>query len=330
VKVLFTRPSFTKDLPWTRLRSALPGWDIATCRPDEVAAHLDGTDVICPLGAAIDRPLIEAGTFGLIQQYGVGIERVDVEAATEHGVWVARIAGESSGNADSVAELAMLHLLALTRNLDQDRAVLTEGRWGDRTAGSSLLGATVLIVGLGAIGTAVARRLAPFGTRLLAVRAHPELGGPAEVTDIAGPSRLPGLLGIADAVVCCAMLSEATAGLFDAGAFKAMKPGALFVNVARGGLVDETALLDALESGQVGGAGLDVYAHEPPDPDSPLLRHPRVIATPHTGGLTEVMFRRSAGLFAANLQRWAAGETPRWAVNEPSPAGPARPARACA
>ncbi len=199
--------------------------------------------------------------------------------------------------------------------------MIRDGRWADRHAGTSLLGATVLIVGLGAIGTAVARRLAPFGARLLAVRAHPELGGPAEVTDIAGPGRLPGLLGIADAVVCCAMFSDETAGLFDAGAFAAMKPGSLFVNVARGGLVDEAALLAALESGQVGGAGLDVYAHEPPDGDSPLLRHPRVVATPHVGGLTEVMFRRTAGLFAANLHRWAAGEPPRWAVNEPSPGG---------
>jgi phosphoglycerate dehydrogenase-like enzyme len=327
VKVLFTRPSFTPDLPWSDLQPALPGWDIVACKPDEVAAHLDGTDVICPLGTAIDRRLIEAGPFGLVQQYGVGIERVDVDAATEHGVWVARIAGESSGNADSVAELAVLHLLTLARTLDDARAVLRDGRWEDRNAGTSLLGATVLIVGLGAIGTAVARRLAPFGARLLAVRAHPELGGPAEVTDIAGPRRLPGLLATADAVVCCPMLSDETAGMFGAAAFAAMKPGALFVNVARGGLVDEAALLAALESGQVGGAGLDVYSQEPPGADSPLLRHPRVVATPHVGGLTEVMFRRTAGLFAANLQRWAAGEAPRWAVNTPSPG---RPARACA
>jgi phosphoglycerate dehydrogenase-like enzyme len=327
VKVLFTRPSFTRDLPWSDLGPALPGWDIDACKPDEVPAHLAGADVICPLGTPVDRRLIRAGSFGLVQQFGVGIERVDVGAATEHGVWVARIAGESSGNADSVAELAVLHLLALARRLDDARAAVRDGRWADRTGGTSLLGATVLIVGLGAIGTAVARRLAPFGARLLAVRAHPALGGPAEVTDIAGPGRLPGLLATADAVVCCAMFSAETAGMFGADAFAAMKPGALFVNVARGGLVDEAALLAALESGHVGGAGLDVYAHEPPDGDSPLLRHPRVVATPHVGGLTEVMFRRSAGLFAANLQRWAAGEPPRWAVNTPLPG---RPARACA
>jgi lactate dehydrogenase-like 2-hydroxyacid dehydrogenase len=224
VKVLFTRPSFTRDLPWSDLEPALPGWDIDACKPDEVPAHLAGTDVICPLGTAIDRRLIQAGAFGLVQQFGVGIERVDIDAATEHGVWVARIAGESSGNADSVAELAVLHLLALARTLDDSRAIVRDGRWADRTGGTSLLGATVLIVGLGAIGTAVARRLAPFGARLLAIRAHPALGGPAEVTDIAGPGRLPGLLGTADAVVCCAMFSGETAGMFGADAFAAPMP----------------------------------------------------------------------------------------------------------
>jgi phosphoglycerate dehydrogenase-like enzyme len=319
VKVLFTRPWFTEDLTWNALEPVLPGWEIQTCTSGDLAACLDGADVICPLGSTIDRRLIETGSFGLVQQYGVGLERVDVAAATDHGVWVARIAGEPSGNADSVAETALLHLLALAREFDRTREILRERRWSGRIAGRSLSGATVLLVGLGAIGAAVARRLAPFGARLLAVRAHPDLGGPAEVTEVAGPERLHDLLGRADAVVCSAMFGADTANMFDAAAFAAMKPGALFVNVARGGLVDEAALLAALESGQVGAAGLDVFAQEPPDPDAPLLRHPRVVATPHVGGLTDVMFRRTAELFAANLQRWAAGQAPRWAANAPEP-----------
>jgi phosphoglycerate dehydrogenase-like enzyme len=319
VKVLFPRP-FTQDVSWDALKPDLPGWEIETCDSADLTGYLDGADVICPLGSTIDRRLIEAGTFGLVQQYGVGLERVDVAAATEHGVWVARIAGESSGNADSVAEIAVLHLLALARRLDAARDLLRQRRWAERFAGRSLFGATVLVVGLGAIGVAVARRLAPFGAELLAVRANPGRGGPPEVAEVAGPGRLPELLARADAVVCSAMFGPDTANMFDAAAFAAMKPGALFVNVARGGLVDEAALLAALESGQVGGAGLDVFAPEPPDPGSPLLRHPRVVATPHVGGLTDVMFRRTADLFAANLRRWASGEPPRWAVNAPSPA----------
>lgn len=106
--------------------------------------------------------------------------------------------------------------------------------------------------------------------------------------------------------------------MFGAPEFAAMKPGALFVNVARGGLVDEAALLSALESGQVGGAGLDVFGREPADPQSPLVRHPRVIATPHVGWHTGFMFRQTSEVFAANLRRYGSGEQPLWTVNEPA------------
>ncbi len=317
MKLLFAREQIGAGLAWADLAPALPGWEIAACAPGRVADFLDGADVVCPLGAPIGRGVIEAGTFGLIHQFGVGLDGVDVAAATELGVWVARVPGDAGGNADSVAELAVLHLLALTRRLDETRAALLERRWADRPAGRSLLGATIAVVGLGAIGTAVARRLAPFGPRLLGVRARPELGGPPEVAEVTGTAGLHGVLRRADAVVCCAMLDHASTGLFGAAEFAAMKPGALFVNVARGGLVEEDALLAALDSGQVGGAGLDVYQHEPADPDAPLVRHPRVIATPHAGWLTSMMFRETGAVFAASLQRWAAGGQPCWAVNAP-------------
>lgn len=318
MRVLFARERVSVDLSFDNLAGLLPGWELASCPPDGIAEHAAGADVICPLGARLDAPTMRAGTFGLVQQFGVGLDGVDVPAATELGVWVARVPGDAGGNADSVAELAVLHLLALARRFDESRAALAEGRWAARPAGLSLLEATVLIVGLGAIGTAVARRLAPFGPRLLAVRGRPARGGPPEIADVAGPDRLPELLGQADAVICCAELHAGTAGLFGEAEFAAMKPGALFVNVARGGLVDEAALLAALDSGQVGGAGLDVFAREPADPDGPLPRHPRVLATPHVGWLTGLMFARTSEVFAASLRAWAAGERPRWAVNSPT------------
>ena len=317
MKVLFARGKISPELSWTDLRPQLPGWEIATCAPGEVSAHLAGVDVLCPLNVPVARAVIEAGRFGLIQQFGVGLESVDIAAATELGVWVARVPGDVGGNADSVAELTVLHLLALARRLDEGRAALVQRHWTQRPAGLSLNGATVAVIGLGAIGTALARRLAPFGARLLGVRARPELGGPPELAQVAGPGQLPEVLGQSDAVACCAMLHEGNAGLFGAAQFAAMKPGALFVNVARGGLVDEDALLAALESGQIGGAGLDVYRREPPDPDSPLLRHPRVIATPHVGWLTTLMFEQTSTAFAASVRRWAAGGEPNWPVNSP-------------
>jgi phosphoglycerate dehydrogenase-like enzyme len=318
MRVLFTRQSFSAELSLDSLGPLLPGWELVACTPNTIADHLDGVDVVCPFGARIDEPIIAAGTFGLVHQFGVGLEGVDVAAATEHGVLAARVPGDISGNADSCAELAVLHLLALARRLDESRAIIAARRWPDRPLGRSLLESTVLIVGLGAIGTALARRLAPFGARLLAVRSRPERGGPAEVALVAGPDRLPELLGQADAVVCCAMLHEGNAGLFGAAQFAAMRPGALFINIARGRLVDEEALLTALDSGQVGGAGLDVFAREPADPDDPLVSHPRVIATPHIGWHTGYMFRQTSEAFAGNLRRFARGDQPRWTVNEPS------------
>ncbi len=318
MKLLFARERLGDGVPADFLGSLLPEWEIAACRPDRVIESLDGVTAICPLGTRIGADVLSAGKFGLVHQFGVGLDRVDIPAATELGVWVARVPGDIGGNADSVAELAVLQLLALARRLDESRAALAMGSWADRPAGRSLLDATVVIVGLGAIGAGVARRLAPFGPRLLGVREHPDKPAPAEVSVLAGPDRLRELLGQADAVVCCAMLHDGNAGLFSAPEFAAMKRGALFVNVARGGLVDEPALLAALDAGQVGGAGLDVFAREPVDPDSALVRHPRVLATPHVGWHTGLMFRRTSEVFAANLQRFARGEDPQWAVNSPA------------
>jgi phosphoglycerate dehydrogenase-like enzyme len=317
VKVLFGREQISAHPGFAQLAEHLPGWEIASCPPDKVAGHLDGVDVICPLGARIGEPVISAGSFGLVHQFGVGLDGVDIATATQLGVLVARVPGDVGGNADSCAELAVLHLLALLRRLDESRAALAERRW-PRPVGRSLLDATVLIVGLGAIGAALARRLAPFGPRLLGVRARPELGGPPGLDLVAGPDQLPDLLAQADAVMCCAVLHDGNAGMFGQSEFAAMRPGAVFVNIARGGLVDEAALLAALETGQVGGAGLDVFSREPADPQSPLIQHPNVIATPHIGWHTDFMFSQTSEAFAANLMRYSRGEQPLWTVNSAS------------
>jgi phosphoglycerate dehydrogenase-like enzyme len=315
--ILFCRERFTAEVDWTAVGPLLPGWTIRTCSRRDVISHVAGVDVVCPFGAVIDADVLEAGTFGLVHQYGVGLEKVDIDRATDLGVWVARVPGHLSGNADSVAELGVLALLALLRRLDEARAAAAAGQWDSRPTGGSLLGATIVVVGLGAIGSALTVRLAAFGPRLLGVRARPELGGSPEVERVVGPDGLHEVLAEADAVVCCAMFDGKNGQMFDKAAFAAMKPGALFVNVARGGIVDEAALLAALESGQVSGAGLDVHATEPADPASPLLHHRRVIATPHVGGLTHLMFRKTGLVFAENVLRWAAGTPPLWAANTP-------------
>jgi phosphoglycerate dehydrogenase-like enzyme len=268
VEVLFARERFSAGVPWTELGPLLPGWTIRSCSAAELADRLGPADVLCPFGTPVDEGVIAAGRFGLLQQFGVGLDGIDLEAATEHGVWVARLPGELTGNADSVAELAVLLVLTLLRRFDDARQSLRERRWG-QPMGRSVAECAVLIVGLGAVGRAVLARLRPFGSRIVAVRAHPERGGGDGVDWVGGVADLGAAVSQADVVVCCATLDAASQSLFGAEVLGSCKPGSIFVNVARGGLVDEVALLEALDSGVLAGAGLDVHATEPADPDRP-------------------------------------------------------------
>jgi len=118
VRLLFGGERYTAELSWTDLAPLLPGWEIISCPPAAVPEHLAGVDAICPVGARIDADVLEAGSFGIVHQFGVGLDRVDVARAGELGVWVARVPGDQGGNADSVAELTILLLLALMRKLD--------------------------------------------------------------------------------------------------------------------------------------------------------------------------------------------------------------------
>src|SRR5260370_3925008 len=148
-KVLFGVARFTAELAWTDLAPELRGWEVTVCPGGEMAEYVDGMDVVCPWGAPLDAVTIKAGTFGLVQQFGVGIEKIDVQAATELGVWVARIPGDAGANADSVAELAVLQLLALVRRLDETREALWNRRWEQPPLPGTLPGSTILIFGLG-------------------------------------------------------------------------------------------------------------------------------------------------------------------------------------
>ena len=310
--------------PLDPLRALLPGWEVCQTSPAGFAAMADGMDVLTPIAAKVDADLLAKATFGFVQQFGVGLDTIDVEAATAAGVVVANLPGDVTGNADSVAEQALLLTLALGRQLDGARQALRERKWA-QPAGRALLGGTVVIIGLGAIGLATAKRLAGFGVRQIGVRARPELGGPAELDRVVGVDQLPAVLAEADVVISALTFGEHNRNFFDADAFAAMKPGALFVNVARGGLVDEAALLAALDSGHIAGAGLDVLAVEPADPANPLVNHPKVIATPHVGGVTQQVLFNSMIALTDNIKRYAAGEPLLWTVNEPSQVTQRRP-----
>lgn len=230
-----------------------------------------------------------------------GVDHVDLEAARAGGMAVSNASGYSN---EAVAELVIGTVLSMARNL---RAVEDRCRTGGTKAGLvgwELRGKTVGIVGLGRIGTRSAELFHAFGARILASSrtVHPDAPNYVEQMP------LEELLPQADVVVLHCPLNETTRGLMNAGRLAMMKPTALLVNVARGPVVDEAALAEALERGAIAGASLDVFAVEPPlDPASPLLRAPGTLVTPHVAFATRESMSLRAGIVFENLRVWIEG-----------------------
>ena len=181
-------------------------------------------------------------------------------------------------------------------------------RWSIRAASWELIDQTMGIVGLGGTGTALAQRASAFGMRIIAVDPE-EVAVPETVEACWGMDQFYALLDQSDVVVICAPLTAKSAGLFGREAFARMRSHALLINVTRGRIVNEQALLAALVEGQIGGAGLDVVPQEPLPEDHPLWRMDNVLITPHTAGGSPNRDIRCATLFCENLQRYLAGET---------------------
>jgi D-2-hydroxyacid dehydrogenase (NADP+) len=216
-------------------------------------------------------------------------------------------------SASAIADHAFALLLALTRRLEPRLAAEREGRWergieGDEAV--ALEGRTLLVAGLGSIGNQVARRAAGFGMRVIATRRTERSAGPLPegVERVATPDHLMEMLAEADVVVICLPLTPETEGLFSRAAFAALKPGAFLINVARGKIVDTDALLAALESGRLAGAGLDVTEPEPLPAGHPLWKRDDVVITPHVAGDAALSDQREVELYRENLRRFAAGE----------------------
>jgi phosphoglycerate dehydrogenase-like enzyme len=292
--------------------------DVQWCPPGAFAerARDELIDVVVPLWTELVAETIQVGQFGLIQQFGAGVENIDIAAATSAGVWVTNMPGL---NAVDVAEHAVLLLLALLRRLPESLSGFDPGRWGD-PPGHALAGSTVCIVGLGAVGSQLARRLDPFEVRLIGVRRDVRRGAPPTTPDIeiVGADRIHEALMAADAVILTASHKPGRPPLIDRAALAAMRPGGRLVNVARGALIDEAALLEALDQGRLAGAGLDVFTHEPYPASAPLAHHPKVIATAHNAALTTSYFRRAARALGEALAAQLDGRRPPNALNAPT------------
>jgi D-3-phosphoglycerate dehydrogenase / 2-oxoglutarate reductase len=300
-------------------RAVLDGHDVElrvlACRtPEEVAAQAGGADVLINQYVPITAAVLDAlPRCRLVVRYGVGVDNVDVQAATERGVWVANVPDYGR---DEVADHTLALALALLRGVVAlDRSV-RDGTWDLDPARPLRRLATLTwgVVGCGAIGTAVARRAAGLGMRVLGYDL-PTVRSQAPIERVP----LEELLEEADLVSLHAALTPDTHHLVGAAALARMRPTAHLVNTARGGLVEEAALLAALDAGALAGAALDVLEHEPPDePGWRLARHPRVVATPHAAWYSEEAFHTLKSEVAREALRVLGGGAPRSPVNTPA------------
>jgi phosphoglycerate dehydrogenase-like enzyme len=263
-------------------------------------------EVVIPAMSRIDGEVMDrVDGLRLIHQWGAGLDGVDVAAASRRGILVANVPAGGGGNADSVAEWCVMAAIAVNRRLPVLQEVTRSGSTWGGPMGRALLGRTAGIVGLGGIGQALALRLRPFGMRLLGVRRRtdPELAARLGLAWVGSAQELPELLRQSDCLFLCLPLTESTRGLIDERALALLPDQACIVNAGRGGLIDQAALLRALESGRLSGAALDVFEQEPLDPGSPLAGRPDVVATPHIAGVTDVSYRGIAERVVDNLRR---------------------------
>jgi phosphoglycerate dehydrogenase-like enzyme len=308
-----------------RIRAAAPGARIVIVSVEGLAdGPLDDVEVMLRgwlSSEAFDRILARAPRLDWVHSATSGVERALTPASRERGLIVTNARGVFSR---PIAEYVLMMILAVSRRLPQLLELQRERTW-QPLEGAELRDVTVGVVGLGSIGRAVAGLAAGFGCRVVAVRRHadrqtegpeapdsPHEGVPASAElrlhRVGGPETLPELLAESDFVVLAAPLTPETEEMINAESLAAIKPGAWLINVARGRLIDERALIRSLRDGHLGGAVLDTFRDEPLPPMSSFYDLPNVIVTPHTAWSSGRVLDRSVELFCENLRRFAAGQ----------------------
>ena len=268
----------------------------------------DGVVMVMEQPALTARLIELAPRLRIACRFGAGYDNFDVPALTRRGI---PLATTGDANADTVAEHALYLMLALAKRGPALERAVRAGSWPRGFGSVELRGRTCVIVGYGHIGRAVARRAAAFEMKIVAVDPHAP-----------GTEKLADALPQADFVVLACALTPETRGLIGAQALARMKPGAFLVNVARGPIVDEAALVAALEAVRLAGAGLDVLETEPPRPGHPLLARDDVVLTPHVGAFIDTAFERMAVACAQAALAGLDGRLERASVINPKVLGP--------
>lgn len=278
--------------------------------PEELLRELPDADVLV-VSMLWKNDLAGVGKkLRFIQSISAGVDMYDKDVLRAHDI---RLASAAGVNAEAVAEHAMALILALYRRLPEARDNQRQKHWRGMISEISgredqLTGKTILIVGMGRIGGRLAQLAKAFGMRVVATKRDPGTGT-AGADAVYGNDQLPQLLGLADIVALTCPLTPETENLIDARALAAMRPTANLINVARGRVVDETALIEALQTKRIAAAGLDVTGDEPLAATSPLWTMPNVLLTPHTAGETQRYEDSVIDLLLDNLDRLWRGET---------------------
>ena len=302
-----------EDRHITRIEAAAPGHEIVNAGQERIAEELPTADIFCG-HAKVPVPwdeTVAAGRLKWIQSSAAGLDHCLVPSVVASDIVVSSASGLF---ADQVAEQTLALLLGLLRGLPTFFRAATKREYVRRPTGD-LHGQTVGIVGFGGNGRRLAEVLAPMKVRILATDMFP-VDKPAHVESLWPADQLDDLLTRVDAVILCVPLTQSTYHMIDATALGRLRPGAVVINVARGPVVAEEDLIAAIESGHLGGAGLDVAEVEPLPQDSPLWDMPNVIITPHVGAQSIRRYDDTTDLVCENLNRYFAGRTPKNLVDK--------------
>ncbi len=296
---------FSRLSDFAQVRFYDPEGPVVAAKVSEILSCSDG--VIITSATAIDGAQMDlAPRLKIVAKCGGPPSNVDIAHATLRGIAVSCVPG---ANTTSIAEYTVMLIIAALRRFDLHAGVIKNGGWRAQgfLLGHDLKDAVIGIVGLGAIGYEVALRLRPFGCRCLVYSPHARANRASEDW-LEFRDSLDDLLPLCDAVTLHAKVTEENTELFDARLFALMKRGAVFVNTARGALVNERDLAAALESGHLAAAAVDVFQVEPPEKDLPLMNCRNVILTPHSSGWTEEALRRECSGAVASVIAFFKGE----------------------
>ena len=303
-------------LPDERLalvREQAEGYNVARATPDDPLADVEAERVEIVLGYVDPAAVAAMPALRWVQSWSAGVDWLaEADADLPPGLQVTSASGV---HPVPIAEHVFAVLLALARGLPAHVRAQDRRQWGADVSAFELAGRRLVLLGVGEIGARVARLADAFGVFVTAVRHHPDAGDVEGVAQTVGTDALLDVLPHADLVVVTLPLTDATRGLVGAGALAALPAHAVVVNVGRGEVVDQDALVAALEHGRLGGAALDVFETEPLPDDSPLWAMENVIVTPHAAGHTPHYADRALGIFLDNLGRYRRGEPLQHAVD---------------